>query len=224
MKTLKISDFSKSELLNSFFIVRGANPLNHEKVLKIKINDITEYTVSYSILDSEFLNPYRVLIENFNYEYNIIEIYSKINIYVERLLKEWQTHGKIILAIDFDSTISYWNSIENQEDIERALNLIHRAQFAGCYVVIHTACKPDREEEILKHCQKLGIRVDAINLNPIYLPYGKDESNLFSKIFYNHQLCDRSGFREAMDILEEATNKFIGWKVTQEHKQLDDVA
>ncbi len=144
------------------------------------------------------------------------------NKYVERLFNEWKQHGRIILALDFDGTLAYWNTLENQEDIERCIKLVHVCQRVGCYVVIHTACNPARHDEIIKYCELNGIRADAININPIEMPFGKNNPEDFSKIYYNHQLCDRSGFIEAMDILESAVYKYSGWLKSNEH--LDDVA
>jgi len=139
-----------------------------------------------------------------------------MNIYTDRLVKEWIYHGKIVLAVDFDSTISPWKTIDNQKDIDRAIELIKKCQNTGCYVVIHTACDSDRHESILEYCKSVGIVVDSINKNPIDLPYG----NKGSKIFYNHQLCDRSGFIGAMDILEQALYSVRG--IQQYEKSLDD--
>lgn len=131
---------------------------------------------------------------------------TKSDIYVERLEREWNEHGRIILAVDYDSTISYWKTIENQKDIEKVIELVNKAQEVGCYVVIHTACDPSRYDEITKYCKSVGIKVNSINENPIDVPYGGKQS----KIFYNHQLCDRSGLCESMYILETAMYKRIG--------------
>lgn len=121
-------------------------------------------------------------------------------IYVDRLVEEWDKHGKIILSLDWDSTLSPYETIENQSDIERAKKLVIDCQYVGCYNVIHTACNPNRYDEIRAECNEMGIRVDSINSNPIELPYGK----LGSKIYYNHGLCDRHALPAAMDILEDA--------------------
>ena len=123
----------------------------------------------------------------------------KRNIYIDRLALEWNQHGKIIIAVDYDSTILPWSSIDNRGDIERAIKLIREAQLTGAYIVIFTASTSDRHPEIIEYCKSKGIEVDSINSNPIELPVGYN-----GKIFYNINLCDRSGFTEAMDILESA--------------------
>lgn len=121
-------------------------------------------------------------------------------IYVERLAKEWDQHGKIILSIDFDSTISFYETVHNEEDIKRAINLIKDCQQVGCYNIIHTACNPDRYNNIIEYCNKVGIRIDSINKTPENIPYGKPGS----KVYYNHGLCDRHALPACLDILEEA--------------------
>lgn len=135
------------------------------------------------------LTQARTLIKHNNY---------KGDLYCERLIKEWLQHGKIILAIDFDSTISYWKTVENQKDIERCIHVIHQAQQVGTYNVIWTACNPDRYKEISMYCKQNRIQVEAINETPIKeIPYGKHK-----KIFYNHLLDDRTSLPEALDRLE----------------------
>lgn len=137
--------------------------------------------------------------------------------YVERLVREWNQHSKIIIAVDFDSTLSYWPTIHNPEDIAKTIELIKNCQQTGCYTVIHTACSKERYSEIIDYCSKNGINVDSINQNPFPLPYGNDGG----KIFYNHQLCDRSGLQESMDILEKALYQRRG--VIQSLKPLDEI-
>lgn len=137
------------------------------------------------------------------------------NKYVERLVKEWKEHGRIVLSIDFDSTISYWPTIDNQDDIDKVIDLIKRVQ-AYTYNVIFTACAKDRFPEIEGYCKTIGVRVDAINQNPITLPYGNN-----GKIFYNLNICDRSGLNEALSILSTAYYIYRGFLENQ--KSLDEI-
>lgn len=119
--------------------------------------------------------------------------------YIDRLVTEWQTHGKIIIGADFDSTLSPYPTIQNDEDIRRCIKLIKLAQETGAYVVIYTCCDPGRYEDIIGFVTNNGIRVDAINRNPIDLPFGHN-----SKPYCNIYLYYRSGFIQAMDILEQS--------------------
>lgn len=142
----------------------------------------------------------------------------KRNKYVDRLVKEWLQHGKIIISVDYDSTIFPYPTIDNQEDIERTVSLVQIAYETGAYIVIFTASPESRHEEIQAYCEKIRLPINAINRNPIDLPYGNE-----GKIYYNINLCDRSGLNEALDTLESAmyivrgekmTNKIIGEHVT----------
>jgi len=121
------------------------------------------------------------------------------NIYVQRLYKEWKQHGKIIVGVDYDSTLFPYHTIENQSDIERTISMVKTAYETGAYVVIFTASDPERHDEIRDYCKKIGVHIDSINVNPIDLPYGKT-----GKIYANIFLDDRAGINEALDILETA--------------------
>lgn len=130
---------------------------------------------------------------------------SDILKYIQRLKSEWQTHGKIIIGVDFDSTISPYPTIDNAEDIARCIKLLKRCKFIGAYLVVFTCCDTGRYEDILGFCKNNGLEIDAINRNPVPLPFGND-----AKPYCNIYLDDRSGFVEAMDILQEAANFISG--------------
>jgi hypothetical protein len=123
--------------------------------------------------------------------------------YLERLEEEWNQHGKIIIAVDYDDTISPWKL--RGFDPKRTIEVLKVAQQTGAWIVIFTACKPDRHPEILKYCEEQGLTVDAINKTPIDLPYGND-----SKIYANIFIDDRAGLNEALNILEFATYRIRG--------------
>lgn len=144
---------------------------------------------------------------------------TEINKYVNRLFGEWVQHGKIILAVDFDSTLSPWETIDNQEDINRCIELVKLCQLTGCYLTIFTACAPDRYNSIQEYCQSRGIIVDSINENPIHVKYGNNR-----KIYFNHLLDDRSGFVQSMDILETAMHLYRQHLHVQRLNNLSDVA
>lgn len=124
-----------------------------------------------------------------------------INKYTERLFNEWKKHGKIIISVDYDDTIFYWG-LDNKEDRDRTINLVQLAQTIGAYVTIFTASNPERHLEIQQHCESINLPIDSINKNCIDLPYGNN-----GKIYYNINLCDRSGLIQALDILEGAINR-----------------
>ena len=125
---------------------------------------------------------------------------ERLKIYIDRLYNEWITHQKIIIGVDFDSTISPYATLENDKDIQRTIALLKDCKQTGCFIVIHTACRPDRYIEIKNYCKKIGLEVDTINETPIDLPYGQSGS----KPYCNQFLDDRSALPIALDILETA--------------------
>jgi hypothetical protein len=118
--------------------------------------------------------------------------------YLERLLKEWNKHDRIIIACDFDDTIRHW-SMTN--DFNHIISVIKEAQQLGALLVINTASDVDARRPLIEeYCKDNGLCVDSINENPIDLPYGK-----WGKVYANIYLDDRAGLNEAINILEYAT-------------------
>lgn len=121
-----------------------------------------------------------------------------MNNYVERLSTEWNTHGKIVIAVDFDDTLHPWKFASVNPNVVR---IIKDAKRIGAYIVIWTACDEARYPEIRHVCSSLGLEIDAINDVPLDLPYGKGR-----KIYYNILIDDRAGLENALDILQKAMN------------------
>jgi hypothetical protein len=125
--------------------------------------------------------------------------------YLERLEREWEQYGKIIIACDYDDTISPWNM--KGFDNKRVMEVLKVAKETGAYIVIFTSCNPERYQEISNYCSKNGIDIDSINKTPIDLPYGNN-----SKIYANIFLDDRAGLNESLNILEYAMYRIRGKK------------
>jgi hydroxymethylpyrimidine pyrophosphatase-like HAD family hydrolase len=117
-------------------------------------------------------------------------------------------YGKIIIAVDFDDTLYPWGVLGNENDRANTIKLVKKATQVGAYIVIFTASDKERYNEIIKYCKALGITIDSINQNPIDLPFG----NNGGKIFYNHNLCDRSGLNGSLRILKKALNQYKKYK------------
>lgn len=139
--------------------------------------------------------------------------------YINRLTKEWKEHSKIIIAVDYDSTLSPWSTIDNQEDIDRTIKLLKVAKETGAYIVLNSCCKEDRYKEMEDYCLSKGIAVDAINKTPIEVPYGNN-----NKPYANIYLDDRAGLQEALDILECAMYNHRSYTAQGQYRQLNDVA
>jgi hypothetical protein len=127
------------------------------------------------------------------------------NPYLDRLVKEWTEHGKIIIAVDFDDTISPWKMTDF--DFSKVIDILIKAKQTGAYIVIFTACSSERFDEIRNYCSSKGLEIDSINENPIPLPYGQHR-----KIYANIFIDDRAGLNESLNILEFAMYKIRGSK------------
>jgi hypothetical protein len=123
---------------------------------------------------------------------------SSVKKYIDRLIQEWTQHGKIIIGVDFDDTISPWKMNDN-DTYSRVIDLLKIAKQTGAYIVIFSACDKNRYDDIKKYCKESGLDIDAINKNPIDLPYGN-----MNKIYANIFIDDRAGLNEALTILETA--------------------
>ncbi len=122
----------------------------------------------------------------------------KLTRQIARLTSEWKEHGKIIIGVDYDDTIKNWK-FEDYETMDRVMQTVREAREIGAYIVLFSACSEDRYPEMQAYCDRHGIVLDAINKNPIALPYGNN-----GKIYANIFLDDRAGILEALDILEGA--------------------
>lgn len=141
---------------------------------------------------------------------NFLENNPECAPYVERLEQEWNQHGKIIIAVDYDDTISPWKMQNMQYDW--VIDILKTAQQTGAYIVIFTACNPDRYDEIRDYCISKGLKVDSINENPISLPYGNNK-----KIYANIFIDDRAGLHQAIQILQLAMYRVRGKKQNYEN-------
>lgn len=140
-----------------------------------------------------------------------------MNKYINRLFEEWKMHGRIIIAVDFDDTISPWKFSEKEILNSNIDSILRKAKSIGAYIVCFTACDEDRHKEIKSRFKSLNIDLDTINQNPIKLPYGNQ-----NKIYANIFLDDRAGLEQSIEILESAMYKYIGY--IKENEKIDDIA
>ena len=123
---------------------------------------------------------------------------NKLQKYIDRLTKEWLQHKNIIIAVDFDDTISKWG-LNTTQECNYVIEKLKKYQEQGAYIVIFTACNEDRYEDISNFCNQNGLMIASINKNAIPLPYGNN-----GKVYANVFLDDRAGLYEALEILDGA--------------------
>lgn len=130
----------------------------------------------------------------------MIDPYFCTEFCVERLYKEYLTHKKLIVALDFDDTIFDFHN--RGHSYAQVIDLILECQKLDFYIVIFTGTEPEKWPNIYNYCEKIGIKIASINKNPIPLPFGND-----GKIYYNILLDDRAGIAQAYDILRKTICK-----------------
>lgn len=118
--------------------------------------------------------------------------------YIDRLASEWEQHGNIIIAVDFDDTIAPWK-LNDKQECNKVIAILKDCSLVGAYISIFTACNEDRFGEIRGYCTENELVISSINSNPIELPYGNR-----NKIYANIFIDDRAGLGESLEILKEA--------------------
>lgn len=115
---------------------------------------------------------------------------------INRLLKEYIKHNKLIIAFDFDNTIFDFHN--NGGDYSEVIELLKDCSDMNMTMVLFTC---DDDNDILKDkvefCNKNEIWVDYINESPVYNT---------KKPYYNILLDDRAGLNEAYSILYKVIN------------------
>lgn len=119
---------------------------------------------------------------------------------VARLIREWEKHGRLIVALDYDGTCRPFPE-SDEHTHELVLGLARECSDLGWHIVIWTASNPSRYPMMREHLAREGIKVASVNENPITLPFG-----LWGKIYYNVLLDDRAGLAAAYAALREVVD------------------
>lgn len=122
--------------------------------------------------------------------------------FINRLVKEWLKHERLIIACDLDDTIIPYNP-ELWESCEETVELIKECQTEGIWFIINTARQEYKLEDGKTQVESLGIEVHSVNKMPFTwnLPYG-----LSGKVYANIFLDDRGGIECTRNQLREAYN------------------
>ncbi len=128
---------------------------------------------------------------------------------VARLIREWEKHGALIVACDFDDSIYPFHGTDDTHPLVTAL--VRECSDLGWHIVIWTASHPDRYPLMRAHLAAAGIKVAAVNENPpeLKLPFGK-----WGKIYFNVCLDDRCGLSAAYAQLREVVDH-VKWAQAQ---------
>lgn len=142
-------------------------------------------------------------------------LYHK-DFYINRLVKEWLAHEKLIIACDLDDTLLPYNS-ESKETCALTQTLLKDCQQEGIILVLNTARDKELHPSSVLEVEKLGLKVTSINETPAYLnlPYGNS-----GKVYANIFLDDRAGLECALHQLRKALEIVKQVREQQNSKQM----
>lgn len=123
-----------------------------------------------------------------------------------RLVEQYQANDRLIIAYDFDDTVSPCHS----SGCWRAQSVIRAAkEHLNAYLIVYTS-NPNTER-IKEFLDKENIPYDVINENAPFV-----NCNNGCKIFYNLLLDDKAGLHQAIGDLEALIDGVINKTITKE--------
>lgn len=123
----------------------------------------------------------------------VIDPYMSEDRALGRLLIEYEKHGQLIVAFDFDDTV--FNTHERPGwKYNQVIELLRKVQ-PYAYIICWSASAPERYESMWQYFKENNIPCQAINLDaPWVEPRGR-------KIYANIYLDDRAGLKSAYQLL-----------------------
>ena len=111
-----------------------------------------------------------------------------------RLRSEFEKHGKLIIAFDFDYTVHNYREEDNYTyDV---VSQLLRNWIPYSHLIVFSASPEERYDYIKNYLNEHDIPFDKINEDIL-------ERNYTRKIYYNIFLDDRAGLGETVEILSE---------------------
>jgi len=112
--------------------------------------------------------------------------YLNISEQVKRLVSDYNKHGNLFIAFDFDNTVfDYFCVGDTFPKLEKLLRFLKEKNFN---LILFTGNEGDKLIEILDYCKKHGYEPTFVNENPIMVT---------RKPYYNILLDDRAGLNDA---------------------------
>ena len=113
---------------------------------------------------------------------------------VDRLMKEWDEHGSLFVAFDFDNTVfDYHRKGFSFPAVEF---LLRECKKEGFKLILFTAKETNEElNRCVDYCKERGYEPDFINVSPVMNT---------KKPYYNILLDDRAGLQSAAEMLSVA--------------------
>lgn len=126
---------------------------------------------------------------------------------IDRLKREYQEHGKLIIGFDFDCTIyDYHNEGLELQPVISLLKKCSDLGFVMCLYSLILQPKERSENDLgitqkINHCNDLGIKVDYFNNSPV-LTNQIFNNTCYKKPYFNILLDDRAGLSASYNILK----------------------
>ena len=118
--------------------------------------------------------------------------YMDSNNVVRRLLKEWDEHGTLFVAFDFDNTVFDYHN--KGFTFPRVEYLLQDCKLNGLKLILFTAKETKEQiDQCVKYCEENGYKPDYVNESPVMNT---------KKPYYNILLDDRAGLFESVFNLE----------------------
>jgi hypothetical protein len=112
---------------------------------------------------------------------------------VDRLVTEYQLHGGLVIAYDFDNTVYDYH--KKGESYEMIIDLIRKLKkVKGIKLTVWTGTGKERYDFVKEYLDKNDIPFDNINENPPFF------SSTSPKIFYSILLDDRAGLESSYNV------------------------
>ncbi|MFD2907560.1 hypothetical protein ACFSX9_02315 [Flavobacterium ardleyense] len=124
-----------------------------------------------------------------------MDFYLTKNNSQNRLLEEYQNHGSLVVAFDFDDTV--YDFHKKNRVYTDVITLIRKLKTINCYLICWTG--QEDLEFVANYLMANDIPFDSINENP---PFHKLKSK---KIYANAYLDDRAGLHQVYTELNYLT-------------------
>ena len=113
---------------------------------------------------------------------------------VDRLVEEWEKHGKLIVAYDFDNTVFDYD--KKGATYNQMIELLKTCKKLGCTMIVFTCRSFDQYDVVEEYLKDKGIPYDFINENDPSVEFETSR-----KIFYSIFFDDRAGIKSAYEIM-----------------------
>lgn len=109
-----------------------------------------------------------------------------------RLKDDYLRHGRLIIAYDFDDTISNYSGMKYPEAAgwthDKVIKLLQDWRDYGWFILFTARSDEDKLREAVNFVEKHNLPLTTVNQNIPGVPYGNN-----AKVYYNILLDDKAG-------------------------------